>query len=422
MDGNIVKLVFQSIAQGSGFAKVSADTAALRKNLGMAGQAAHLLGQTMGDLGHMAGGAFSAVLRGNFWELGAIALHKTISLVKEHNKLMRDARLAARGLSADYNSLEKMAEGYRKRVAEWRRAKEEADAAEAEAAEARKRAAEMENERERERLSFEQKYYDLELEIAKETSNRETAGKDELTVLKAKIELMRKAADLSVRTAKGNLEYAKERGSGYDQGIAEQELKLAEERRKSVESQVRNLVDSYSKKEDERLDAASRKHDEEEARKREKEESEKRRKAEKDAAAARKKEIDELRKHIESETRIRDGLERALAEAEQRVSETKDFVGRAANMDQMGGVRENRQNMIDEARFEGGAADLIGRGKIKQGKDGVWRANGRLSNLNQAILDRLNAETNRKNVAKEQDKVVKKLDELLKKMEQLMEL
>jgi len=143
MDGNIVKLEFQSIAQGSGFAKVSADTAALRKNLGRVGHAVNLLGQAMGDIGHMAGGAFSAVLRGNFWELGAIAIHETISLVKEHNKLLRDARLAARGLSADYNSLEKRAEGYRQRVAEWRKAKEEADAAEAKAADAMKRAADL---------------------------------------------------------------------------------------------------------------------------------------------------------------------------------------------------------------------------------------------------------------------------------------
>ena len=106
----------------------------------------------------------------------------------------------------------------------------------------------------------------------------------------------------------------------------------------------------------------------------------------------------------------------------ERVRETHDVLGNAANMDQAGGVAEKRRELLTNSRFATGAADLIDSKKITRGKDGVWRANGRLSNLNQAILDRLNAEQNKKNVENEQDKVVKKLDELITKLDQAMTL
>ena len=42
-----------------------------------------------------------------------------------------------------------------------------------------------------------------------------------------------------------------------------------------------------------------------------------------------------------------------------------------------------------------------------------------ISNLNQAILDRLNADERKRKLEKENDKVVRKLDELIKKLEQM---
>lgn len=78
-----------------------------------------------------------------------------------------------------------------------------------------------------------------------------------------------------------------------------------------------------------------------------------------------------------------------------------------------------RREWINNMRFAEGAADLIGRGKIRRGPNGEWVANGRLSNMNQAILDRLNADENKRKLEKENDKVVRKLDELKKAIEQM---
>ena len=124
MTGNIVKLVFQSVAQGSGFAKVSAETAELRKNLGLASGAIGQLSQAFGTIGRLAGGAVSDLLRGNIWSLAARSCGFLIDKIKEHNKLMKDAAVAARGLSREYMTLEYAQAGYQKRVEGWRRAKE----------------------------------------------------------------------------------------------------------------------------------------------------------------------------------------------------------------------------------------------------------------------------------------------------------
>lgn len=90
-----------------------------------------------------------------------------------------------------------------------------------------------------------------------------------------------------------------------------------------------------------------------------------------------------------------------------------------ANMDQAGDLANNRREFMNNSRYANGAIDLIGSGKIRRGANGEWVANGRLSNMNQAILERLNADQNKEKLEKENDKVVKKLDELIKKLEQM---
>ena len=266
MTGNIVKLVFQSVAQGSGFAKVSAETAELRKNLGLASGAIGQLSQAFGTIGRLAGGAVSDLLRGNIWSLAARSCGFLIDKIKEHNKLMKDAAFAARGLSREYMTLEYAQAGYQKRVEGWRRAKEAADKAEKEAAEARKKEAEAAKSMEKDRLTFEQKYYSLEKQIGEEIKKRESLNADELTQLKEKARAMIAAADLSVRNAKGNLAYAKEHGSGYDQDIAQKELDLELQRRKTISAEVRKMAEDYKRqkklKEDE-FEEWERKNDEE---------------------------------------------------------------------------------------------------------------------------------------------------------------
>lgn len=194
----------------------------------------------------------------------------------------------------------------------------------------------------------------------------------------------------------------------------ENEIKVRHESAAAVSSAKRSVVEAKVT-----LASLERAKAEKLAAEKEKKEAEKREKAEKDAEKTRRDEVQKLKKHIQEESKRRSDLENALQDASQRVRETHDVFGRAAGMDQGGDLAANRQEAINESRYGKGRDALTASGKITQGQDGVWRANGRLSNLNQAILDRLNAEQNEKNVEKEQDEVVKKLDELINKLEQM---
>ena len=108
-----------------------------------------------------------------------------------------------------------------------------------------------------------------------------------------------------------------------------------------------------------------------------------------------------------------------LEDATARANAAHDVLGNAAGMDQGDGLSDKRREWMNNTRFANGAIDLIGSGKIRRGPNGEWVANGRLSNLNQAILDRLNADENKKKLENENDKVVRKLDELIRKLEQM---
>nr|AIF26371.1 hypothetical protein [uncultured bacterium fosmid pJB16B1] len=71
MDGNIVKLVFQTIAAGSGFAQVSQQTSELQKKLGKLSQGAQVLGSALGSVGGMFGRSLAMLLQGGIWGAAA---------------------------------------------------------------------------------------------------------------------------------------------------------------------------------------------------------------------------------------------------------------------------------------------------------------------------------------------------------------
>ena len=126
-----------------------------------------------------------------------------------------------------------------------------------------------------------------------------------------------------------------------------------------------------------------------------------------------------LRDDIEANSKRASDLQQKLSDATARANAAHDVLGNAAGMNQGGGVSAKRREWMNNTRFANGAIDLIGSGKIRRGPNGEWVANGRLSNLNQAILDRLNADENKRKLEKENDKVVRKLDELKKAIEQM---
>ena len=194
----------------------------------------------------------------------------------------------------------------------------------------------------------------------------------------------------------------------------ENELKVGYESAQAISSAKRSVVEA--KMTSATLERAKAEKD---AAEKERKEKEKQEKSEKAVEDARKKEANELRKRIKDESQRRDALNRALEDATARANAAHDVLGNAAGMDQGDGLSDKRREWMNNVRFAEGAADLIGSGKIRRGPNGEWLANGRLSNLNQAILDRLNADERKRKLEKENDKVVRKLDELIKKLEQM---
>ena len=126
-----------------------------------------------------------------------------------------------------------------------------------------------------------------------------------------------------------------------------------------------------------------------------------------------------MRDDIEAHSKRASDLPPKLSDATARANAAHDVLGNAAGMDQAGGIADNRREWMNNSRFANGALDLMQGGKIRRGANGEWVANGRLSNMNQAILDRLNAEQNKQKLEKENDKVVRKLDELKQAIEQM---
>lgn len=194
----------------------------------------------------------------------------------------------------------------------------------------------------------------------------------------------------------------------------ENELKVRYESAQAISSAKRSVVEA-------KMTHASleRAKAEKDAAEKERKEKEKQEKAEKAVEEQRKKEANELRKRIKDESQRRDALNRALEDATARANAAHDVLGNAANMDQAGDLADNRREFMNNSRYANGAIDLIGSGKIRRGANGEWVANGRLSNMNQAVLERMNAELNKKKLENENEKVVKKLDELIQKLEQM---
>lgn len=94
MDGNLIKLVFKSFAEGSGFTAVHADTQRLRSSMLDLGKASMILGGIFGDLGRVAGAGLKALLTGGMWEIAAQGIQLLIKLTGEW-KALSDAAAKA---------------------------------------------------------------------------------------------------------------------------------------------------------------------------------------------------------------------------------------------------------------------------------------------------------------------------------------
>lgn len=259
----------------------------------------------------------------------------------------------------------------------------------------------------------------------KTTTPDTTRQKDEVEAAKKRLELAKQ------QTVAAKEAYGVERDK-YELAVSnvkalEAEQKAADaEAKANARAKVQNELKEKKKKADEEL-AAWKKAEAERIKKEEDDEKayqDKRKKAKIDAIQKEVEKANETRKKslkddIEANSKRASDLQKKLADATARAKAAHDVLGNAAGMDQGNGLSAKRREWMNNTRFANGAIDLIGSGKIRRGPNGEWVANGRLSNLNQAILDRLNADENKKKLEKENDKVVKKLDELIKKLEQM---
>ena len=131
-----------------------------------------------------------------------------------------------------------------------------------------------------------------------------------------------------------------------------------------------------------------------------------------EADARNKARQDSLRKDIEADRQRVAELEARLADARAAVPATIDVLGNAGKMDQAGDIRADRQKDITDERFNDRFTKLLTSGKIKKDANGNWKMDGRASNLDKAVLDRLNANEKVKRAEAEAAKERQRLEKM----------
>lgn len=286
------------------------------------GRAAKTILKDFGDLGSILGGAVGSFLGGGMWTAIAGTIVGVVAKIREHNDLLKDAKLAARGLSREYMSFEHAAKGYAKRVQEWRDKAEAAKKAEADRIKAAKEAARLEDERIRARrdaeksdVAFKNKQLEIDKLIADEEERIATDEEDLVAVAKARANEMRRAADLAVEETKNNLAYQNKWGGIHGQDEAEAALELAEKRRERIRKEAARIVEKAEK------DAAKRAADEKE--RLDKEEADK-------ARAAAKKDADARIAALREEHRAKmDAIDKEIAKAHEEAQVLEQNAARA---------------------------------------------------------------------------------------------
>lgn len=261
--GNIIKLVFQTVAAGSGLAEIDAQTAKFQKRLGKMGQGAAILGRAFGNLGGVIGNSLGMLAQGGIWGAAAnvavSAIGKIADKWREHNRLLKDAALAARGLSREYFTAEFRAGQVQKRVEKWRKAaadaaKEAADAERAAKADAAERLASR-----KEANVKENEYHRILEKISAEKHKAALEDADELTRLKARVALVLEAAKANTDEARRGVRQAAE--TGGDTYMAKMRLDLAKAEQANAVRSAKKLVEEYKKAKQDAEDEAQARFD-----------------------------------------------------------------------------------------------------------------------------------------------------------------
>ncbi len=267
-----IKILFQTIASSAGLTQATKATQEFRGKLAKVAQGFMVLGERAGGAFGQVSKSLGMLLTGGVWGaiagVGTLAIGKIIDKWKEHNQLMKDARLAARGLSAEWLTAEYRHKQYLKRIDEMKQKSREYADQEKRAILDRQKAAEKSIAQRKEANSFEDSYYALERMINAEKIKGEGLQfdmADEQSALETRVKLMKAAAQAEVDAAKNKVRQlntieadGRKLGNSYERELAAKGLELALEKQKNVTKEAERLVEAYRRAKEEARDREDR--------------------------------------------------------------------------------------------------------------------------------------------------------------------
>lgn len=253
-----INLRIGSTYDGGGFTAAQEGVKTLGKS---ATRAAGFLGNLSSALGSASKESRSAqaaisilggALTGGVWGLAAAAIAGVvkgiISLSSWFKQSAEDARLAARGISKEFTTLEHATKGYQKRVEGYRKQKAERDRAAAEEANAAKAAQEAALKARKEEIKAEVELLKGERAITEEREKQNQIGKQGLEAIKARHKNETLAAQNNIANIKDSFRVTEGQAAGT---AAWQKMKLAEEQlvtlRKQQEQEIKDYIAAEKK-------------------------------------------------------------------------------------------------------------------------------------------------------------------------------
>lgn len=271
MSSSTLRLVFQTVLAGSGFAKLDAQTSAMQKRLGKVAQGAQVMGQAFGSAGKVVGRSLGMLLTGGIWGAAAAVAVKAVesitSAVRKHREevkaLDREVERVKRGYAKGFDTTEFREAAYARRLGSY--AQEDADAKKAaeDAAKAREAAAKRESESRKAMGRLELEYYGLEESIALERMKSGLESGKENERLKARLALVLATAKASVSARERELavkerEWKRGDGKGEDVDLARKRLELAKAEAETAKASVKAEVEAFRERKRQEREEAER--------------------------------------------------------------------------------------------------------------------------------------------------------------------
>ena len=249
MNGDIVRLIFQSSSRGDGLENAAKDIQAVDKSLPGLRRGLVVVGSAFGSMGSQIANVANMLLAGGVWGAAMAAATFAVKgligwwdrLCMKNDEVTRKFREQQKAL----RSLEATTAAYQRRVQMWKDAKADADRAAADAQEAEKNAAETAKRQMEEAHQLALRYYDLQQKLADLETKRGELSDDEETRLRARIKLMLDAAKHDVSQKRLAMDHANRTGGGMDRELAGSELAIALKNQELVTAEARKMVKAY---------------------------------------------------------------------------------------------------------------------------------------------------------------------------------